>query len=127
MFYCCVSLRLFVLDTTLVVWEDRHLPTHNLLVNSNDRRTARIGNVTYIRKEVACLGSNKDFKETSPAPEYININADWYTKPREFQDVITQKRRWWIQINKCFITNESFDCFVINVKKLYLLSKLLLY
>jgi hypothetical protein len=61
-------------------------------VNSNHRRTARICNVTYVHKEVVRLGSNQDFKETSPVPEYININADRYTKPREFQDVTTQEK-----------------------------------
>jgi len=59
MFYCCFSLYLFVLDTT-PVGEDRHLQLHNLLANSKHKRTARICNVTYIRKEVARLRSNQN-------------------------------------------------------------------
>ena len=61
-FYCCFSLHWFVLDATIVVWEERHLPLQNL-VNSNHRRTARICNVTYIRKDVARLSSNQNCQE----------------------------------------------------------------
>jgi len=82
------------LDTTLVVREGRHLPPHNLLVNSNHRRSTPICNITYTRKEVARLCSNQNSQwNVSGTRIHVNINTDRYTKPREFQDVTTQEKK----------------------------------